>query len=137
MNKVKADFWLRKELSICRWAKYEGYFPGLSAGRQINFFSSAVAWPNLAKMISPLFNKIIILGQVANLLPFYRQNYIYGCKVAAIRDGHHSYFCLEMGTECTSTLVHVVERNFHFYDVFYRNAFKISTSYEKNSSKTV
>ena len=115
MKKVKPDFLLRKELSICRWAKCGVYFPGLLTGRQISFFSSAVAWPTLALTISPFIKKIITPEQVANLLPFHNQNYIYACKVVAVSYDNHPHFCLETDSDNTIKPVHFVERNFHAY----------------------
>ena len=101
MKKVKPDFLLRNKLSICRLANYGVYFRRLSNGRQICFFLSAVVWPVLALTISPLLKKIITPEQVANLLPFYKQNYIYTCKVVAVSNDSHLRFCVEMRSEYT------------------------------------
>ena len=101
MKKVKSDFLLRNKLSICRWAKYGVYFRRLSNRRQICFFLSAEVWPVLALTISPLLKKIITPEQVANLLPFYKQNYIYTCKVVAVSNDSHLRFCVEMRSEYT------------------------------------
>lgn len=89
MKKGKPDFLLRNKLSIYRWANCGVYFRRLLNGRQIGLFLSAVDWLTLALTLSPLVRKIITPEQVANLHPFYRQDYIYACKVIAVSNHSH------------------------------------------------
>lgn len=99
MKKDKVDTCLRKKLTMTGWNNSEGYFSGLSTGKQTRLFSPDFSNHTLSQFFYRLTNEFINLKQVLNFQFLHNQNKTIAFRFAGITNNFHQHIDNGLDTE--------------------------------------